>query len=195
MPDEDLSRAVAEVYFRGSNVLFSPVFLRWHRNNVEEQKKVEVHRTANLSEFGREIMGKVFTEADKSFDWWRQVAAAIVKDGELILLARNKHVPDEQMPYVFGDPRSVFKRGIHIELSTAMHAEAALVAEAAKRGISLDGASLFVTDFPCPPCAKLVAYSGIKKCFFAGGYAVLDGEDILRDKGVELFFIDVKKAP
>jgi len=190
MPNEDICTDVYEHYFSGKDVLFDSVFLRWHRNNVLENKKVEVHKTLSCSQFEKEIMKQVFLEAGKSADWWRQVAAFIVKDGEVILIAHNCHVPDEQTPYVFGDPRSIFKRGIHLELSTAEHAEARLIAEAARRGISLEGAELFVTDFPCPPCAKLVARSGIKKCYFSRGYAVLDGEDVLKEKKVELIFVE-----
>ena len=48
---------------------------------------------------------------------------------------------------------------------------------------------MIVTDFPCPPCAKLVAYSGIKKLFYLKGYAMLDGERILKDAGVEIIKI------
>jgi len=70
---------------------------------------------------------------------------------------------------------------------------AMLIAEAAKRGISLEGTNLYVTDFPCPPCAKLIARSGITRLYFSRGYAVLDGESTLKNKGVELVFVDVEK--
>ena len=38
-----------------------------------------------------------------------------------------------------------------------MHAEARLIAAAAREGRATAGAVLYVTDFPCPPCAKLIA--------------------------------------
>ena len=71
-----------------------------------------------------------------------------------------------------------------MELSTALHAEAGLIVEAAKKGISLEGATLYVTTFPCPNCAKLVAASGIKKLIYQDGYSVLDGEELLRSAGL-----------
>jgi dCMP deaminase len=49
---------------------------------------------------------------------------------------------------------------------------------------------LYVTVFPCPPCAKLIAYSGIKNVYCGGGYGVLDGEDILKSRGVKVFFVE-----
>ncbi len=43
-----------------------------------------------------------------------------------------------------------------------------------------------MTDFPCPPCAKLLAGAGVARVYYRSGYAVLDGEQVLRDAGVEL---------
>lgn len=190
MPTEDISFLLFEKFFPKKKVKFFQIFLRWHRGNVEEKKQVSPYKVVSLNEFEKEMMSKVFKESEKSWDWWRQVGALVVKDEQLLLIAHNKHTPHEQMPYAFGDPRSIFKKGIHIELSTADHAEAALIAEAAKqKDISLKGAHLFVTDFPCPPCARLVAGSGIKRCYFSRGYAMLDGEDILKDAGVEIIFV------
>jgi dCMP deaminase len=72
------------------------------------------------------------------------------------------------------------------DLSTAIHAEAAVVASAAAAGIPLAGADLYTTTFPCPACARLIAEAGFARCFFAGGYSVLDGEQVLRAAGVAL---------
>lgn len=187
--DEDYTRFVAQRYFFGKEVEFKKAFVRWHRDNVLEERAVAVHRSLPVTHLDQELMSRAREESGRSWDWWRQVGGLVAKDGQPILVAHNKHVPDEQMPYAFGDPRSIFKRGVHIELSTAEHAEAILVAEAARRGISLNGASLYVTDFPCPTCAKLVADAGIARCYFMRGYAVLDGETSMKEKGVELVYI------
>lgn len=42
-----------------------------------------------------------------------------------------------------------------------VHAEANAVAQAAKNGVRIDGATLYVTVSPCWPCFKLVANAGI----------------------------------
>ena len=75
-----------------------------------------------------------------------------------------------------------------------MHAEAAVVAGAARDGISLAGADLYTTTFPCPACARLAAGAGFRRCFFAGGYSVLDGEEVLRAAGVRLIWVDTSPA-
>jgi dCMP deaminase len=78
---------------------------------------------------------------------------------------------------------------VHFEISTVAHAEAKLIADAARQGISTEGAVMYVTDFPCPPCAKLIAMAGVARLYFRTGYAVLDGQQVLDAAGVELVSI------
>jgi dCMP deaminase len=124
--------------------------------------------------------------AGESADWWRQVGAAIRFADGTIASATSEHNPHPLSPYAVGDPRSNFSQGVHLELSTATHAEARLIAEAARDGVSTKGAVMYVTDFPCPPCAKLIAGAGIARVYYRAGYAVLDGEDVLAAAGVEV---------
>jgi deoxycytidylate deaminase len=79
---------------------------------------------------------------------------------------------------------------VRADLSTAIHAEAAVVAAAARDGVPLGGADLYVTTFPCPACARLIAESGFRRCYFSGAYSVLDGDAVLRAAGVELLWVD-----
>ncbi len=185
MPDEYECYMLAEMFALVA-VEYEKVFLRWHQGNILAQNEVAPDSVTTMEEFDRLMMAKASIQAERSLDWWRQVGAVLVRDEEIILSAYNQHVPDERIPYVIGDPRACFKKGLSIELSTAVHAEAGLIAEAARRGICTEGCSLYVTTFPCPPCAKLVAYSGIKKLYFQEGYSMLDGEDILRHQDVEI---------
>lgn len=50
--------------------------------------------------------------------------------------------------------------------SRAVHAEANAIAQAAKHGISCDGASIYVTLEPCLSCLKLIISAGIKEVFY-----------------------------
>ena len=190
MPDEDISRLIAEKYFKKSRVCFKSVFLRWHSNNVEKKNKIPASRMLDVSSFNRKVMGKALEVGSKSWDWWRQVGAVIIKNKELVLMTCNTHMLHPQLPYSLGDPRSIFKKGINIGLSTSEHAEAMLIAEAAKKGIALEGAEIYVSDFPCPPCAKMIARAGLKRCYFFKGYGVLDGEEILKKFNVEIVRIN-----
>lgn len=52
------------------------------------------------------------------------------------------------------------------KLAWTVHAEANLVANAARNGISLNGGTLFVTALhPCASCAGLIIQAGIKKVY------------------------------
>jgi len=191
-PDEDINRFIVETYFSGHSVKYHSVFLRWNKNNVSEDSEPQ-GETITLEGFEKEVMGKVIAEAEKSADWWRRVGAALVKEDELIALAHNEHMPEKELPNIYGDSRSLFKKGINIEYVTSSHAEVSVIGEAVRKGISTEGAELFVTDFPCPYCARLIAKSGIKKIYFLHGYAVLGGGEFFKEMDIEIVKVDLRE--
>lgn len=70
------------------------------------------------------------------------------------------------------------------------HAEQNAICQAAKRGISIEGATLYCKMTPCSVCAKLIINSGIKKVvcekkYHAGG----ESEELFKKAGVELKII------
>lgn len=192
MPNEDIMHELAEKYFADKKVLFDDVFLRWDKHNTVRELPVNPDIKISGNELDKQMMLRADEKSKESSDWWRRVGSVIVKDGDIIVSACNRHVPSDQMPYVNGDPRSCFHKGMHLELSTAIHSESACISDAARRGISLEGASIYVTNFPCPPCAKAIAYSGIKKLYYNIGYGMLDGENILKERGVEIILVDME---
>ena len=52
----------------------------------------------------------------------------------------------------------------------AVHAEQNVIAMAARKGISLEGATLYVTHFPCDICFKLLLNAGIKEIVYEEMY-------------------------
>ena len=174
LPKEDIFLWLAEKKLSKAQITYDTTFLRWNRANTLTEHVP--HST----------VAATFEAADQSSDWWRQVGCALVKNGQILSVAHNQQLPSPYTPYIDSDPRNSFHKGKHIELSTAIHAEAALIANAAKKGVSLNEAELYVTTFPCPVCAKLIACSGISKLFFSEGYSMLDGETILIQAGVTI---------
>lgn len=179
MPNEDIMHDLAEKYFKNKKITFDQIFLRWDKHKSMAEKPVEADQKISSEEFDKNIIKQLKMEGEKSSCIWRRLGAAIIRDGKVLLMDHNDHVPSQHSSFAEGDPRNNFHKGIGIEYSTSFHAEARLIAEAAKRGLSLEGASLYTSTFPCPPCAKLVAYSGIKKIYYADGYSILDQERIL----------------
>ena len=192
VPDEELMLAIVEKYGldQGRTLITERTFLRWDRGWSQAGRPAGYDGTIAVDELSRTLLGRAAQEARKSSDWWRQVGAVVVRDGAILDSAHNEHRPTAYAPYLDGDPRNDFSRGVRADLSTAIHAEAALVARAARDGVRLAGADLYVSTFPCPACARLIAEAGVRRCYFAGPYAVLDGDAILRAAGVELIWVD-----
>ncbi len=51
-----------------------------------------------------------------------------------------------------------------------VHAEQNAISDAARRGISLTGAVVYITHFPCLNCAKIIASSGISQIKYLHDY-------------------------
>ncbi|HSI20981.1 MAG TPA: deaminase [Verrucomicrobiae bacterium] len=192
LPNEDIMRDLADWLGITDRVEWVSTFLRHTSENSTTPKEIEFDCEVSTEELQQQLMGKAFQVSEQSSDWWRQVGAVAVRDGEILITAYNHHLPTEYTPYIDGDPRSDFKKGLHIECSTANHAEATLISRAARNGIALEGATLYSSTFPCPPCAKLVAEAGFATCYFGEGYGTLDGATVLRDAGTKLVRVHIK---
>lgn len=55
-----------------------------------------------------------------------------------------------------------------------VHAEANAIVQAARFGVSIQNASIYVSCSPCWQCAKMIASAGIKKVFFGETYRSYD---------------------
>ncbi len=78
--------------------------------------------------------------------------------------------------------------------SRAVHAEANATAQAAKHGISTDGASIYVTLEPCLSCLKLIISAGIREVFYETPFN--SGESLLvRDSFVDEGIVTLKQIP
>lgn len=186
IPDEVVSHELAAQFLSNCPVSVNSIFLRWDRKNATTAYQPASHPITEDA-FAQKMLKIAESEGQKSADWWRQVGAVIVSGSEVLAQTHNTHLPSEQQPNIEGDGRAQFHKGEHIEATTAIHAEAKLIAEAAAAGTSLAGCDLYLTDFPCPPCAKLIAHAGIKRLYYRDSYAVFDGERVLTTAGVEIF--------
>jgi dCMP deaminase len=184
LPAEDVSYLVVERWLASSPVRYATVFLRWDKTRTVQMLEPAAPEIS-IDDALADLLPDALREAAESVDFWRRVGAAIRFADGTVAAAHNAHGPHPLSAYAVGDPRSNFSKGVHLELTTAMHAEAALIAGAARAGTATEGAVMFVTDFPCPPCAKLIAEAGVRRLYFHAGYAVLDGEDVLERAGVE----------
>ncbi|MDQ5944485.1 MAG: dCMP deaminase [Patescibacteria group bacterium] len=184
MPKDELLLEVVSYLPTTVIPVFESAFLRWDHGNVIFAEPRPVSQKGDIAL--ADIWGGLDELASWSPDWWRQVASALIVNGEVAVAAHNRPLPNEEAVLMRGDPRAIFNKGVHIELSSYLHAEAHVIAEAARRGIATEGADLYVTTFPCPVCAKLLAATGIARLYYRDGYSVLDGEEVLLGAGIEI---------
>ncbi len=75
-----------------------------------------------------------------------------------------------------------------------VHAEANAVAQAAKNGVGIDGAEIYVTASPCLTCFKLIANSGIRTVFYKEFYRDERITEYARQADIKLVFMGMEKA-
>lgn len=94
----------------------------------------------------------------------------------------------------------IMKRVMHIDEGDRLsehcvrtvHAEQNAICQAAKRGISIDGATLYCRMTPCRTCTMLIINCGIKRVVCQRKYQLsAESEDMLRQAQIELvYFFD-----
>ena len=92
------------------------------------------------------------------------VGCVIVTAGE----RKNRLVAAGYNGFLPGTPHASRIRDGH-EQST-VHAEQNAIADAARRGSSVDGCTAYVTHYPCINCAKILAASGIAEIRYHQDY-------------------------
>ena len=89
-----------------------------------------------------------------------KVGSVIVKDNRIISAGYNG--------YPAGTPHVSIVRNNHEQ--NAIHSEQNAVSDAAKRGVSINNSTIYVTHFPCINCAKTIISSGIKNVKYKEEY-------------------------
>lgn len=75
---------------------------------------------------------------------------------------------------------------IMITKPEVLHAESNALSKIAKKGgVGAEGGTLYVTDSPCPDCAKFAKQCGIVRVVFRKQYRLLDGIKMLEKLGIK----------
>lgn len=118
----------------------------------------------------------------------RQVGAVIVKDKRIIATGYNGAASGAPHCDTVGCIRQQLgiKSGERHELCAAIHAEQNAIIQAAKYGVSIEGATLYCTHQPCAICAKMIVNSGIRRVVFNGAYPDEYAKKILSEGKIEI---------
>jgi dCMP deaminase len=99
--------------------------------------------------------------SDRSSDPNCKVGAVIVKENVLVSTGYNGFARDVQ----HYDRRTMKKSGDPEKLRWMCHAEQNAIYNAARVGVSTNGATIYSTKFPCLLCTHAIVQAGIKEIF------------------------------
>jgi dCMP deaminase len=80
--------------------------------------------------------------------------------------------------------RDNIESGTRHELCRGVHAEQNAVIQAAYFGVSIKGASIYTTNYPCSLCTKILINAGISEIIYKDDYIDPLSKDILGESGV-----------
>ena len=118
----------------------------------------------------------------------KQVGAVIVKDGRILSTGYNGTPAGYQNCSDFWDGK--YTKDHHDWSKTyEIHAEMNAIIWAARKGIGIEGGTIYVTLEPCSECSKNLIASGIKRIVYEKAYEHTNSEIIskfLEDNGVKI---------
>jgi len=85
-----------------------------------------------------------------------------------ILVKNNRIVSQGYNGFLPGCPHTSIVRNNHEQAT--VHAEQNAICDCAKRGVSCEGATAYVTHYPCIICCRLLLASGIKEIKYLNDY-------------------------
>jgi dCMP deaminase len=150
---------------------------------TKKKETVQNSRRAPWDEYFMKIAEQA---ASRSTCDRKHVGAVIVRDKTILSTGYNGSV--RGMPHC--DDVGHMMENDHC--IATVHAEANAIIQAAKNGVSVNAADIYVTASPCWHCFKLIANSGIKRIFYGEFYRDRHVLDVAKMAGIQL--IQVKMA-
>lgn len=120
----------------------------------------------------------------------RKVGAVIVKNNQILSTGYNgapsgvTHCGDREYGCI--RKHKNIPSGKQQEICMASHAEMNAIAQAAKNGTSIDGATLYCNTRPCSICSRIIINSGIKKVYYRDYYPDEFSDQLFKEAGVEI---------
>lgn len=103
----------------------------------------------------------------------RHVGAVVVRDKRILTTGYNGASSGIDSCAERGEclrRKNNIASGTMQEVCYAVHAEQNAIIQAAKLGVSLEGAVMYVTHQPCVICTRMIINSGIKTVIYKNGY-------------------------
>lgn len=156
-----------------------------------EEKTAEVKKNKNKRKrpsWDEYFMGIAKLVATRSTCLRRHVGAVVVKDKQILATGYNGAPTGITHCDKVGCLREEMgvPSGQRHEICRALHAEQNAFLQAAKHGVNLSEATLYITVQPCSICAKMIINAGIRKTVIAGDYPDDFALGFLKEAGIEM---------
>jgi dCMP deaminase len=128
-----------------------------NNNNNNDNDNDNIDLRPNWDEYFKEI---AIVTSKRSPCERLNVGCVLVKDNRIISQGYNGFLP--------GFPHKSIIRDNHEQAT--IHAEQNAICDCAKRGVSCDGSTAYITHYPCIICSRLLIASGISKIYYINDY-------------------------
>lgn len=78
------------------------------------------------------------------------------------------------------------------ELCRGVHAEQNAIIQAAVFGVSVKGATMYITNYPCSVCAKIILNAGISEVVYEGEYEDALATQLLTEGNIKVRRFSIK---
>ncbi|MDR3263960.1 MAG: cytidine/deoxycytidylate deaminase family protein [Clostridiales bacterium] len=138
------------------------------------------------------FIGIAYLCAKRSTCLRRQIGAVIAVDNQIISTGYNGACSKLDECTDIGCLRNELNipSGERHEICRAVHAEQNAIIQAAVRGVSLNGGTLYCTHSPCVLCAKMIINAKIKRCVISEHYSENKYVELFKQAGIEIFYIE-----
>jgi len=132
--------------------------------------------------------------AERSTCHRHHVGAVAVRDKHILATGYNGAAAGLKDCLELGCLRDEMKipSGTRHEICRGIHAEQNAIIQASLHGVSLEGATVYVTHTPCILCAKMLVNARIKRFVTFGEYADNSFIELFNEAGIEF---EVRKKP
>lgn len=140
------------------------------------------------------FMKVAYLASERSTCLRRKTGAVLVKDNRIICQGYNgapKGLPHCSEVGCMREKLGI-QSGERHELCRGVHAEANCLIQAAVFGISVKGAILYTTHFPCSICAKMLINAEISEVVYDEEYSDNLAKQLLKEAGIKIRKLKIK---
>lgn len=118
-------------------------------------------------------MARLVASWSSCFNEGRAIGAVIVRDKRVITTGYNGAPAGMKTCKERGEclrRKLGIPSGTRAEICYAIHAEQNAIIQAAKLGVAIQDATMYITHQPCSMCARMIVNAGIRRVVFEQGY-------------------------